>query len=117
MVDAALSAKAVEPVLLHVTELVSYADYLLLLSGTSTRHVDGITAGVLKRAREQGTRPLAVEGRESCKWVLIDLGEIVVHVFLEEQRGYYDLDGLWIDAPRVALPEAEGREHTPSYAL
>ena len=113
----ALDKQAVEPVLLQVDGLVSYADYLLILTGTSARHVDAIAEACIARSKEQEVRPFAVEGRDSCKWVLVDLGDVVVHIFLEEQRGYYDLEGLWIDAPQVEIPGADTIEYTPRAAF
>ena len=100
---AALDKKALEPVMLDVRELCSYADYILLVSGRSDRQVDAITDGVADAMRKLGARPLGVEGVDSGQWALLDYGDVVVHVFHHPVRRHYDLEGLWIDAVRVEL--------------
>lgn len=93
--------KAINPVLFEVGELTSIADYFLLASGNSTRQVQAITRHLEKRMREAGWRPLGVEGEQEGKWVLLDYGDLVIHVFYEPVREFYDLDGLWREAGRV----------------
>jgi len=102
--EAALDKKALEPVLLDVSEQSSYTDYILVLSGRSDRHVQAVADAVsdaLKHSR--GKQPLGVEGNRDGKWALLDFGDLVVHVFYHPMREFYDLEGLWIDAPRVPL--------------
>jgi ribosome-associated protein len=82
-----------------------YADMLVLCSGTSTRHVASIAEAVEKDLLKAKTRPASVEGLASSQWVLIDYIDVVVHVFLDDVRSYYDLEGLWMDAPRVPVPD------------
>ncbi len=106
MADAALDKKALDPILLRVEELVSYADYVLVLTATSTPHSDAVVDSCVQRAKAMGVRALAVEGRRK-NWCLVDFGDIVVHVFLQEYRGYYDLEGLWHDAQRLEIPGVE----------
>ena len=101
--QAALGKKALSPVLLDVHESSSYTDYILIVSGSSDRHVQAIADGVADEFATVGIRPLGVEGMGSGQWTLIDLGDVVVHVFYHPIRDFYDLEGLWIDAPRVAL--------------
>jgi len=101
--EAALDKKAMEPVLLDVRGLCSYANYLLVLSGRSDRQVDSIAEGVQDGLRQAGVRPLGIEGKGSGQWVLIDFGDLVVHVFHHPIREHYDLEGLWIEANRIAL--------------
>ncbi len=101
--DAALSKKALEPVLLDVTGQASYTDYILLVSGSSDRHVQTITDAVVESMAKERRRPIGVEGSAGGQWSLIDFGDIVVHVFYHPMRGFYDLEGLWCDAPRVAI--------------
>lgn len=102
--EAALDKKALEPVVLDLSGQSSYTDYILLVSGRSDRHVQNIADGVLESfAVELGRKPLGSEGHTDGRWVLIDFGEIVVHVFYHPMREFYDLEGLWCDAPRVAL--------------
>jgi ribosome-associated protein len=106
MANAALDKKALDPILLRVEELVSYADYVLILTTTSSPHSDAVVGSCVQAAKAEGIQPLAVEGRGKT-WCLIDFGDIVVHIFLQEHRGYYDLEGLWHDAQRIEIPGAE----------
>ena len=101
--DAAYGKKALEPVLLEVGAMCSYAEFVLMVSGRSDRQVDAIADAVIDAMKERGTRPLGVEGRGSGQWVLVDFGDIVVHVFHHPLRQHYDLESLWIDAPRIEL--------------
>jgi ribosome-associated protein len=104
---AALDKKAVNPVLLEVSELVSYADYLLIVTATSAPHVQAIADDARRLAKEQGVDLLANEGLDSCRWVLLDFGDVVLHVFQPVERNYYDLETLWLEAPRIEIPGAE----------
>jgi ribosome-associated protein len=104
--SAGLAKKAENVQIIEVAGKVDYADFLVLMSGTSDRHVAAIAQSVEKDLEQQGFRALALEGLPLARWVLIDFVDVVVHVFQEEWREVYDLDGLWMDASRVALPEA-----------
>ena len=106
LAEAALDRKAVEPVALDVRELTSFADAFLLLTGTSDRHVRSVATAVVQAAKESGNKPLGVEGEEEARWILIDLGDVIVHVFQEEAREYYDLDRMWEDATPIELAAA-----------
>ena len=100
----ALDKKALEPVLLDVRQQGTYTDYILLLSGRSDRHVQSLADAVVDAfVKQHGRRPLGVEGQSTGQWTLIDLGDVVVHVFYHPMREFYDLEGLWHDAPRVTL--------------
>ena len=103
--SAGLGKKAENVQIIDVTGKVDYADFLVLMSGTSDRHVAAIAQNVESELALQGTRALALEGLPVARWVLIDFVDVVVHVFQAEWRELYDLDGLWMDAARVALPE------------
>ena len=103
LADAALDRKAEDVVALDVREMTSFADTFLLASGTSDRHVRSVTDAIVEAARADGGAPLGTEGYEEGRWVLIDLGDVVVHVFRSEMREHYDLDRLWSDAPRIDL--------------
>jgi ribosome-associated protein len=98
---AAADKKAFQIVGLEVGDLTSYTDSLLICSGASDRQVAAIAGEVQRRLRDAGRRPLHVEGESHADWVLLDYGEFVVHVFTEERRSYYGLDGLWGDAPKL----------------
>ena len=105
---AALDKKALEPVLLDVRGLCSYANYILILSGRSDRQVDAISEGI-REGMKQTASLLGSEGIGSGQWALMDYGDLVIHVFHHPTREHYDLEGLWIDAPRIAIevpPEA-----------
>jgi ribosome-associated protein len=95
-----LDKKALDVSILDVRGMTSYADYLVLASGESDRQVTAIADHIDEKLKAQGTRPLGHEGRETGTWVLLDYGEVVVHLFFTEVRASYDLDGLWADAPR-----------------
>ena len=86
---------------LDVRELTDVMDYLVIASGTSNRHVKSLAENVRDKAREQGLRPLGVEGQESAEWVLVDFGDVVVHIMLPATRDFYDLERLWSAAPET----------------
>jgi ribosome-associated protein len=102
---AAREKKALDLTVLDLREVTSFADYFLICSGTSTRQVQAIADAVLGKLREAGTRPLHVEGYEVAEWTLIDFGSLIVHVFSEKARRFYDLERLWRDAKRVEIPD------------
>ncbi len=103
--NAALDRKALDVVALDVRELASYADVFVLATGTSDRHTRAVADAVLEAAARMGEKPLGREGQEEGRWVLIDLGDIIVHVFQQEVREYYDLERLWSDAPVLVFSE------------
>ena len=100
-VSAADDRKAVDLKVLRLQEVTDFTDYFLLCSGTSERQVQAIADAVQERLREARVRPLHVEGYNRAQWVLIDYGDLVVHVFQEEPRRFYSLERLWGDAPDV----------------
>ncbi len=100
---AALEKKALEPVLLDVRQATSYTDFILVVSGRSDRQVQAIADAVVKGMAEDHVKPLGLEGNREGHWVLADFGDVVVHVFYHPLREFYDLEGLWLDAPRVPL--------------
>ena len=102
----ALDKKAVGARLLEVRGLSSLTDYLLIVSGRSDRQVQAVAEAVrLGLKNDHDTLPLAVEGMNEGRWVLLDYGDVMVHVFQEPVREFYDLEGLWREAPEVALPD------------
>ncbi|HJZ88666.1 MAG TPA: ribosome silencing factor [Polyangia bacterium] len=113
-VEAALEKKALEPVLIDVSAESSYTDYILIVSGRSDRQVQAISDGILDACAARRVRPLGVEGVRD--WVLLDFGGLVVHVFYHPVREFYDLEGLWIESPRVQLTvPPEARAYEPVY--
>jgi ribosome-associated protein len=99
----ALEKKALEPVMLDVRQLCSFCNYQLVVSGRSDRQVDAIADGIEAGLKAEGLRPISTEGARTGQWALLDYGDFVVHVFLHSVREHYDLEGLWNDAPRIAL--------------
>ncbi|WP_437282577.1 ribosome silencing factor [Sorangium sp. So ce375] len=102
---AGLDKKAIGVEILEVVGRVDYADYLVIMTGRSDRHVHAIATGLEEAVRKQKLAPLSMEGLAAATWVLIDFGDVVVHVFQEDTRRLYDIEGLWIDAGRVPVPE------------
>ena len=98
--------KALTPVLLEVGKLTSFADYFLIASGNSTRQVQAISRHMARRMREEGLRAYGVEGEQEGQWVLMDYGDVVVHIFYDPVREFYDLEGLWIEAARIETDES-----------
>lgn len=103
--QAGLDKKATEIEIIDVTGKVDYADYLILMTGQSDRHVGAIADGVESTLGKEGFRAISVEGLPRGQWVLIDYVDVVVHVFQAETRALYDLDGLWMDARRVRMTD------------
>jgi ribosome-associated protein len=102
-IEAALDKKALLPVLIDVSAMASYTDFIAIVSGRSDRHVDAIAEGVLQAMKARGRTLLGQEGSGSGRWTLLDFGDIVVHVFYHPVREFYDLESLWVDAPRLPL--------------
>jgi len=112
--DYALDKKAFNLRILEVKGLSSLTDYLLIASGRSDRQVQAIAEGIrLGLKKDHETLPLAVEGMDEGRWVLLDYGDVMVHVFQEPVRDFYDLDGLWSEAPTVPLPAPAGAAAGP----
>ncbi|HWO43021.1 MAG TPA: ribosome silencing factor [Candidatus Eisenbacteria bacterium] len=105
LVGSALEKKACDLVLMEVRELSSIADYFIICSGRSDRQVQSIAQGIEESLHRAGEVPLSIEGMTRGHWVLMDFIDVVVHIFYQPVREFYDLDGLWGHAPRVALPE------------
>lgn len=103
-VEAALDKKSFQIVGLDVAAMTSLADVFLICSGASERQVGAIANEIVRRLKREGRRPLHIEGERQAQWVLIDYGDLVVHVFTEERRGFYALEKLWADARRLDVP-------------
>ncbi len=101
--EIAIDAKAVGPVILHLTEVAGYTDYALILSGRSDRHVGGITDALLAGLKAAGASPIGVDGLAEHLWDLLDYDDFLIHIFYHPVRKHYDLESMWNDAPRVAL--------------
>jgi ribosome-associated protein len=101
--EAAVDKKGIDPIALDVSELLQIVDTFLIVSGSSRRQVSSLVDEILERVRAIGVRPLRTEGVDGAEWVLLDYGDVVVHVFLDEVRRYYELERLWGDAPRQSF--------------
>jgi ribosome-associated protein len=91
-------------VILDVKNLTSIADAFIICSGRSNRQVAAIAELIQVELKKHGIRPLSVEGKKEGHWVLLDYGHVIMHVFYEPVRSFYDLEGLWIDAKRIKTP-------------
>ena len=100
-VSAAEDRKAVELRVMYLEKVTDFTDYFVICSGTSERQVQAIADAVDETLRAEGVRPLHVEGYNRAQWVLLDYGDLVVHIFQEETRRFYGLERLWGDAPDV----------------
>ena len=109
-VAAAADKKAIDLVVLKLIEITSFADYFVICSGTSTRQVQAIANEIEDRLRSEKVRPLNIEGYQNAEWILLDYGSMIVHVFSEKSRQFYDLERLWGDAEKLAMSEI-GRAH------
>jgi ribosome-associated protein len=107
---AALDKKAVGLEILDVAGRVDYADFLVIMTGRSDRHAQALAQGIEEALRKKGVRPVAVEGLHHGAWVLMDFGDVVVHVFQDESRQLYDIEGLWLDARRLPVPASSAPE-------
>ncbi len=95
VLDALDDLKANNVVALDVSGLTDVMDYLVVASGTSNRHVKALAENVSMEAKQAGGRPLGVEGQDGAEWILVDFGDVVVHVMLPATRDFYDLERLW----------------------
>ena len=113
VVEAAQERMAEDIVALDVRAVTSFADTFVLATGRSDRQVRAIAEAILEAIEARGERALGIEGKHEGRWVLLDLGDVIVHVFQPEVRGYYDLDRLWSDAPALDLTGAAQRRAEP----
>jgi len=108
--DIIMERKAVDPILFEVTGLTSITDYFLIASGSSSRQVQAIGRHLQRSMRERGCRAYGVEGEQEGQWILMDYGDLVVHIFYQPVREFYDLEGLWSEAPRIGLVKKDEKK-------
>lgn len=108
IVKAALDKQAYGAVVLDVSRLCSYTDRIVIMHGTSTRQVQAIAQNVRETLKKAGEIPLGFEGERDSQWLVVDFGDVVVHVFYEPMRAFYDLEGIWADAARAQVQETQG---------
>lgn len=101
---AALDKKAENLHILHVGKVGGFTEYFVICSAMNDRQVQAIAESVSAAVKKDFSRPLGVEGLQDGRWVLIDLGDVVVHVFLDALREFYNLENFWATAPRIAIP-------------
>ena len=102
--SAASDKKAINSVVLDLREIASFTDYFLIMSGANERQVQAISDEIVETLKRAGTAAARVEGYKTAEWILLDYGDFVVHVFDERAREFYDLERLWRESQRVALP-------------
>ena len=100
-INAVMSKKAIDLVVLDVRELTSVSDIFIICSGRSNRQVSAIAEYIQVNLKKHAIKALSVEGKKEGHWVLLDYGHVIIHVFYEPVRAFYDLEGLWIDAKRI----------------
>ncbi len=105
VVAALEDLKGVNIVTLDVAALTPMTDYMVLVTGTSSRHVKALVDTANESSKALGIQPLGIEGRESYDWVLVDLADVIVHVMNEEARNFYELERLWSDLDELADTE------------
>jgi ribosome-associated protein len=104
-INASLEKKAKDLVILKVKEISAFADYFIICNGTSDRQVRAIAAAIQENLKLAGILPLGVEGEAAGQWILMDYDDVIIHIFLETVRSFYDLERLWSEAPRMAVPD------------
>jgi ribosome-associated protein len=101
--NAALEHKALNVQIIDVRGKVDYSDYVVIMSGRSDRQVSALARNIEETLDKRGMRCIGVEGLPHAAWLLMDYGDVIVHIFHQDMRGYYDLETLWMDAARVAV--------------
>jgi ribosome-associated protein len=101
IVDVASDKKASDVVLLRTAEITTMADYFVIASGRSDTQVQALSKAIVDELRDEGIKPIGVEGLSSARWVLLDYGSVIVHLFAPEEREYYGLERLWSSATQV----------------
>src|SRR5918995_2444555 len=114
VLQAAGDKKALDPVVLDLREIASFTDFFVLTSGANERQVQAIADEVLERLKKQGHPAARVEGRKTAEWILLDYGDFIVHVFADKARKFYDLERLWRESKRIALPVEFGGQSSSS---
>ena len=109
----ALDSKAEDLVVLDVRGLASFTDYFVIMSGRSTRHVQGLAEAMEGELRAKRVNSKHSEGLREGLWVLLDFGDVIVHIFYHESRGFYDLEGLWHDAPKINVDDLLAQADSP----
>ena len=102
-----MERKAIDPVLFNIGEMSSFADYFLIAGGNSSRQVQSISRHLTRKMKEKGFKSYGIEGEFEGQWILMDYGDLIIHIFYQPAREFYDLEGLWLEAPRIDIEENE----------
>ena len=113
-IKAASEKKAQNLVVLDVADLTSIADVFIICSGRSNRQVNAIADAIVVNLKKHKIKPLSVEGTKVGHWVLLDYGHVIIHVFYEPVREFFDLEGLWVDAKRITTPAMKKSQSSKS---
>jgi len=105
--SALVDQRAVAPVLLDMRKLTLITDYFLICHGTSNVHIRGLADAVVEALEDKSLRSHSAEGYDDARWILIDYGDLIVHIFAEDERRFYDLERLWSDAAEVPIPATD----------
>ena len=106
VLQAAAEKKALDPIVLDLREIASFTDFFVITSGANERQVQAISDEVYETLKKAGSTAARVEGYKTAEWILLDYGDFVVHVFEQKARHFYDLERLWRESRRVALPDS-----------
>jgi ribosome-associated protein len=113
---AAVNMKGADVTVLDLRRLVDYTDLCLLVTARNRRHVQAVAEALRQVAKKElHLRTASIEGLTAGRWVLVDFGPVIVHIFDEPMRAFYNLDGLWSDAPRLPVPDAHRTDGEPSH--
>ncbi len=116
-ITAALDRKVRDLVVLDVRNFSGFTDFIIIMTGTSDLHVIRTAQHIQERLSAQDIRPIGVEGTAEGRWVLMDYGDVIIHIFLDAVRHFYDIEGLWHDVPKTRYDEkglVVGGETTPN---
>ncbi len=108
------SKKAIDIKILELKDLTIISDYFVICSGESTTQVKALSEYLEEMMEKEGIKPFGIEGFSYAHWILMDYGDVIVHIFLDEQRHYYDLERLWLDAPRITFKSEPTSDKTLS---
>lgn len=108
VVEALSEKKGDDTVVLDLRGLTQIADYFIICTGSSVPHIRALSDGVESKLKESKIKPLHIEGQRNNSWIILDYGDILVHIFNPETREYYELERFWLDARRITFDNAQG---------
>ncbi|MBI5674737.1 MAG: ribosome silencing factor [Nitrospirae bacterium] len=111
--NTAVDKKAADTVILELTDLSTIADYFIICTGENPAQIKAISEAIKEGFQKKNILPIGIEGLKFVRWVLMDYGDIIVHIFSREARNFYELERFWIDAPRIPLEEKKKISRRP----